>query len=172
MGALLALLLALCAIPIRGGARGGEGVTERFFANIAEGTHEEFISRLPDNPIPTYFLLAKKGSDNQHADIAAHTDIPIGIFRDVTEAVGGDDDLTLPVAIALFGAASETRKVAINSTVNEGDFLVADDGGYGKTLPTSGGGTAYVFGRALMAGAAGDVIEFDPTLPRPVSVAS
>jgi hypothetical protein len=145
---------------------------EKVFSNIAEGTHEEFISRLPDNPIPTYFLLAKKGSDNQHADIAAHTDIPIGVFRDITAAVGGGDDLTLPVSVALFGAARETRKVALNSTVAEGDFLVADDGGYAKTLPTSGGGTAYVFGRSLMGGAAGDVIEFDPTLPHSVTIAT
>jgi len=143
---------------------------ERLFTNIAEGVHEEFISRLPDTAIPAYFLLAKVGSDNEHAAIASHTDIPVGIFRDTTLAVGGADDLTLPVAIALFGAAEETRKVAINSTVNEGDFLVADDNGYAKTLPTSGGGTAYVFGRALMAGAAGDVIEFDPTLPRPTAI--
>ncbi len=145
---------------------------ERLFCNIAEGTHEEFISRLPDNPIHTYFLLAKKGSDNQHADIAAHSDIPIGVFRDVTAAVGGGDDLTLPVSVALFGAARETRKVSINSTVAEGDFLVPDDGGNAKTLPTSGGGASYIFGRALMAGAAGDVIEFDPTLPYHVTIAT
>ncbi|GEM_PF-2335422 len=171
---MLAIILAtaLLAAFILRRRPGKPGTGERLFANIAEGTHEEFISRLPDNPIPAYFLLAKMGSDNQHADIAGHADIPIGVFRDTTLAVGGADDLTIPVAIALFGAAEETRKVVLNSNVNEGDFLVADDNGCAKTLPLHGGGTAYVFGRALMAGAAGDVIEFDPTLPRPTAIPS
>ena len=175
---LVVLVLAALIYPWREGQIRRQGRSqvqlgnERVFSNIAEGTHEEFISRLPDNPIPAYFLLAKIGSDNEHADIATHTDIPIGVFRDTTLAVGGTDDLTLHVSIALFGAAEETRKVAINSTVAEGAFLVADDGGYAKTLPTSGGGTTYIFGRALMAGAAGDVIEFDPTLPYLVTIAS
>ena len=43
--------------------------------------------------------LCEDGERPDHAAVAAHTDIPFGIFHDVTEAVEGMDDLTIPVAI-------------------------------------------------------------------------
>ena len=140
---------------------------KRVFANIGEGTHGDFnggFSKLPDAAIGTRYLFAKPGTDADHAAVAGHTDIPYGIFQDTTLGVGGMDDLTMPVAIRTLGAASETRRIALNSTVALGDYLVADDGGYAKTLPTASG-TYYICGRALMAGVAGDTIEMDPCLP-------
>jgi hypothetical protein len=150
--------------------RGGEmneDVEQMVFSNIGEGTHGDVnggFSKVPDVALATRYLFAKPGSDADHATLAAHTDIPYGIFQDTTSQIGGGDDLTMPVAIRAMGSASMTRLVAINSTVALGDFLVPDDGGYAKTLP-SATGTYYICGRALEAGLAGDTIEMDPCLP-------
>jgi hypothetical protein len=154
-----ALLLATLSL-LRPRLAAGRAAGTMLLANLSEGVHEEFITRFPDNAVATRYLIAKAGSDAGHADICTHTDIPLGIFYD--ESPGGTD-LTDPLAIGLLGAADETRKVAVNSSVAVGDWLVPDDNGFAKTLPGTAG--AYnVIGRCLKAGDATNnpIVEFDP----------
>lgn len=126
------------------------------------------ITLIPDVQIATKYLLGKIGSDAQHVDLCGVGDIPLGVIQDSTDTAGATD-LVTGLAVAHFGSASATRKVAINSNVAKGDLLVPGAGSYAKTLPTGGQGKFYVFGKALQAGGAGDVIEFDPILPVPQS---
>ena len=73
----------------------------------------------------------------------------------------------------LLGCGGRTRKVAVNSTVNQDDLLVADANGYAKTLPAAAGtpATYWIIGSAQQAGTASGVaatptvIEFIPCLP-------
>jgi hypothetical protein len=151
-----------------------------FLANIAEGRHKHgAFTRLPAVEIPknattggrAYFLASNTGTVGQ-ATLAGVGSIPIGVWNDSTDrgSFGGNifTDLTIPLAIHLFGSTDETELVSINSNVALGDLLTCDANGYAKTLPATAG-INYVFGRALQAGAAGDNIEFDPILPKPGS---
>jgi len=161
------IALAVWLKPNRSAIAGGASM---ILFNIGEGTHGDQyggISLLPDAALSTRFLVAKVGATpGTTAAICTSTDIPLGIFQDQTLAVGGADDLTMPVAIRLFGSATETRKVAINSTVSYGDWLIVDSAnpGFAKTDPATASTTVWVIGRALLAGAAGDTIEMDPFL--------
>jgi hypothetical protein len=152
--------------PLRSGLCTGVMI----LSNIGEGRHSDTyggISLLPDVALPTRYLVAKVGATpGVTANICTSADIPLGIFQDQTLAVGGADDLTNPVAIRLFGSATETRLVAINSTVAYGDWLIVDSAnpGFAKTDPATASTTVWIIGRALLAGAAGDTIEIDPFL--------
>lgn len=130
-------------------------------SNIGEGEHIEFISLYPDAAIGTRFLIAKQGTVPANGDLCGVNDVPIGVWYDET---GTTTDLTQKRAIGLLGARKTTMRVAINSTVTLGDLLVPGAGSYAKTLPAAGvTPVSYnVIGRALRAGVAGDVIEFDP----------
>jgi len=166
---------------------GAPGLLSRLFgprtyglANIDEGSHPKgHITRFPDVAIPApsgggiLYLLAKNSATVGNATLAGVGDIPIGVWNGTTTrgTFGGTttDDLSVPLVIKLFGATAETQLVSINSNVALGDLLVCDANGYAKTLPSATPGAYYVIGRALKAGAAGDNIEFDPTLPIPRS---
>ena len=164
----LAAFALLALVPIIRAARrkAESGEPETLFANIAEGVHQEFFSRLPDVALGSYFLLAKAGSDADHAALCGAADVPIGIYQDTTLGQFGATQLDMPLSIKALGAGAFTAKVAINSTVALGDLLVPAASGYARTLPAAGAtpATYYVIGRALRGGAAGDVIEIDPTL--------
>ncbi len=68
------------------------------------------------------------------------------------------------VNIALLGVANGTLKVALGGTVAAGDMLQSNgDGTASKLLTTTG--TFYNVGRALQAGVAGDIIEFQHSFP-------
>jgi hypothetical protein len=71
----------------------------------------------------------------------------------------------------LLGGTVGTQKVALNSTVALGDALTPDAAGYARTLPTADG-VYWVFGNALQAGVAGDVIEFLPCFPKQIQYAT
>ena len=132
------------------------------FANIAEGSTERGSkSYLPDVAIANRFAIVILGSTANNITLsAANTDLPLGICTDAPEA----GNLEVPVNVEVFGAARGTRKVLLSGTVAAGDFLQSNgDGGAIKLLTTTG--TFYNLGRALQAGAAGDVIEFAPTFP-------
>jgi hypothetical protein len=61
-------------------------------------------------------------------------------------------------------------KVQCGGTVAAGDLLQSNGDGTAIKLKTTTG-SWYYFGRALQAGASGDIIEFAPTLPVKVVVA-
>jgi hypothetical protein len=124
--------------------------------NIAEGVHNGNITKKSDAAITTRYIFGKKGSDDDHiAACTTDTDNPYGVITD--EATAAEEI----VNVALLGAAQETRRITLGGTVAVGDFLQCDAVGKGKKLSTASG-TYYIVGRALMAGVAGDVIEFDP----------
>jgi len=126
------------------------------FANIAEGTHAGNITKKTDGAITTRYLLAKRGSDDDHiTPCTAATDIPLGVITD--EAAAAEE----PVNMALLGSRGETLRITLGGTVAQGDFLTTDSTGKAQKLPATTG-TYYIIGRALAAGVSGDVIEFDP----------
>ena len=161
-----ALLWRAAAADRRGRHRAG-----RFAANVAEGTRES-DSLIPDVTVPARYLLAKRGSDTAHFTLAGAGDRPIGVCADQS-STSGIPLPGLPLRVDLFGCGACTKKVAINSTVNQDDLLVADANGYAKTLPAASGTatTYWVIGSAQAAGTASGVaatptvIEFIACLP-------
>jgi hypothetical protein len=132
------------------------------FANIGEGQSSTGNkSYLPDVAIANRFNLVIIGSSqNNITPSAANTDIPLGVCTDAPDSTL----LDVPVNVAILGSANGTLKVVLNGTVNAGDMLQSNgDGTAIKLLTTTG--TFYNIGRALMAGVAGDTIEFAHTLP-------
>jgi hypothetical protein len=132
------------------------------FANIAEGSAATGNkSYLPDTAIAGFFNLVILGSSqNNITPSSANTDIPLGICTDSPDSTL----LDVPVNVAVLGCANGTLKVVLGGTVNAGDMLQSNgDGTAIKLLTTTG--TFYNIGRALMAGVAGDTIEFAHTFP-------
>ena len=135
-------------------------------ANVAEGQSLTGLKTyISDSTFGTRYRLGKTGSAATNvAIINAATDKPRSVVTD--EGVSGD-----AVTCAMLGATVGTLKIAINSTVAEGDTLTPDATGYGRTLPTADG-TYWIFGTALQAGVAGDIIEFVPCFPRQIQYAT
>ncbi|MDB6022611.1 MAG: hypothetical protein JWQ04_2468 [Pedosphaera sp.] len=132
------------------------------FCNIAEGTAGTGNkSYLPDAAITNRFNLVIIGSSqNNVTPSAANTDIPLGVCTDAPEST----NLDVPVNVAVLGCANGTLKVVLGGTVAAGDMLQSNgDGTAIKLLTTTG--TFYNIGRALMAGVAGDTIEFAHSFP-------
>jgi hypothetical protein len=132
------------------------------FANIGEGQAATGNkSYLPDAAITNRHSLVILGSAATNVTpSSANTDIPLGICTDAPETA----NLDVPVNVALLGCAHGTLKVVLGGTVAAGDMLQSNgDGTAIKLLTTTG--TFYNLGRALMAGVAGDTIEFAHTFP-------
>jgi hypothetical protein len=95
------------------------------------------------------------------ANLASST--PWGIAEDTTDTI--TNDLAIPLAVSLLSNASDrTQKVAVNSNVAVGDWLIPDTTNpiYGMTDP---GLNLNRFGRAITAGVAGGTVEFAPCVP-------
>jgi hypothetical protein len=138
------------------------GSSEVAFANIAEGSAASGNkSYLPDVAITNrYNLVIIGSSQNNVTPSAANTDIPLGVCTDSPDSTL----LDVPVNVALLGCSNGTLKVVLGGTVNAGDMLQSNgDGTAIKLLTTTG--TFYNIGRALMAGVAGDTIEFSHSFP-------
>jgi hypothetical protein len=132
------------------------------FANIGEGSAATGNkSYLPDTAIAARFNLVILGSAATNiTPSSANTDIPLGICTDAPDSTL----LDVPVNVAILGCANGTLKVVLGGTVAAGDLLQSNgDGTAIKLLTTTG--TFYAIGRALMAGVAGDTIEFAHTFP-------
>lgn len=132
------------------------------FANIGEGNARTGNkSYLPDSAIPNrYNLVIFGGSINYVTPSAANTDFPLGVCTDSADSA----NLDVPVNVAILGCANGTLKVVLGGSVSVGDLLQSNgDGTAIKLLTTTG--TFYTIGRALMAGVAGDTIEFAHTFP-------
>lgn len=128
--------------------------------NIAEGTHEDDITRLADAALTTRFLAVKVGTDAAHIAVpTAVTDVCIGVTSD--EAAAAED----PVNVQLLGARCRTVKVTAGAVIAAGALVAPMVGGKVQTAVA----TQYPIGRALKAAAAdGDVIEIDPVVPTQV----
>jgi hypothetical protein len=135
------------------------------FANIGEGqAGTGNKSYLPDTAIASRYNLVIIGSSQYNiTPSSANTDLPLGICTDSPDATL----LDVPVNVALLGCANGTLKVVLNGSVNAGDLLQSNGDGTAIKLLTTAG-TFYAIGRALMAGVAGDTIEFAHTFPQKV----
>lgn len=130
-----------------------------FLANVAEGTHENALTRLADAAITARFLLVKIGSDAAHVALAGVSDIPLGIATD--EPAAAED----AVNVEVLGIGERTLLGVASAAIAAGDLLVPAANGKLRALPTSAG-SYYVIGRALAAASAdGDKVEFVPSFP-------
>lgn len=158
---ILTALLLLAVLPFIGRTlRGAQN-----FANalIAERWPNGRKTYLPDAAFSaSRYLLAKAGSDTDHIDICTADDIPIGVVTDETPVSG---DLTVPLNVDLFGAATGTQIGVAAAAIAANALLVSADAGQIRTLPGVTG-TYSIIGKALKAGAAqGDQVPFVPCFP-------
>jgi hypothetical protein len=133
-------------------------------ANIAEGTHEDSITKLADAALTTRFLVVKVGTDIDHIAACGANDDPLGICTDEPSAAERE------VNVDLLGTAKSTRKAVASEAITAGDRIFTAAAGKVSDL-SAVAGTYYCIGRALQAAAVdGDVIEFEPCFPIAVTV--
>jgi hypothetical protein len=121
------------------------------------------ITRIADAAIATRWMLVTFGATPASTIKVNPTNgTPIGVIDDTTDSLGSD--LTIPVNVNLLGGSDRTLKVAINSAVTAGDYLIRDatTAGYAMTDPLTANTTVFQIGRALQSGVAGQAIEFAP----------
>ena len=132
----------------------------RLFSNeFPCGVHENgVVTYQSDTALTPRYSVVKLGSDDTHVVVTtANTEIPIGIAIDETTAAAGY------ATVQLFGAIKGTVRMIASTTITAGAFVVCTAAGQVMPLPTSGGATVYIIGRALHgASAQGDVIEVTP----------
>lgn len=127
--------------------------------NVGEGTHDGGrITLKVDATVTTRYLLAKQGSDVDHADICGASDIPLGVFTD--EAAAIEDQ----VAVEVLGPNTRTLLMVPSETMTYDDDVYAAAAGKVQDLPTAPG-TYYKVGKALSAGVADGLIEVAPCFP-------
>lgn len=155
---LLAVLLCGIGLAVLAVTRRRGGLT---LSNITEGrSWTGKKTYLNDAAVTGRYRVGKLGSDAAHVALCtATTDISIGVIEDETATSSG-----WPLEVALHGQGGGTRLVLLNGTVAAGDELVPDATGAAVKLPATTG-TYYPFGRALMAGVAGDQIECTSMAP-------
>jgi len=171
---LTAVALLLAALPwlITRAKAAGEFLTNAISAiNI---THKGSGTRLADASFTARYLLAKQGSDATHIAICTASDKPFAVVPDMTPTTDqANSDLSYPLPINMLGLNEDTERMVASGAIAVDDMLVPDAGGKVKTLPTSGGGTTYVVGKAVTAAAANnDLIEAIPCFPYLVTIPS
>lgn len=128
-------------------------------ANIAEGTHEDSVTKLADAAITTRYLLVKKGTDTNHIATCGANELPVGVCEDEPSAAEE------PVNVALFGCAQRTRLMVASEAITSMQEVYTAASGKIQNEPAVAG-TYYRVGRALTdASADGDVVEVDPYPP-------
>lgn len=132
--------------------------------NIAEGTHEEGVTKLTDAALTARFLLVKPGSDADHIAVNGAADKPLGVCTD--EAAAAEEY----VNVANLNATDETRKMVASEAIDAGEDIYTAASGKVQDEPASAG-TYYRIGRArTAAGTDGDIIEVEPHAPVKVVV--
>jgi hypothetical protein len=128
--------------------------------NIAEGTHEDTITKLADAAQLTRFLLVKAGSDAEHIAVNGANDLPLGVCPDEPSAAEAE------ATVQLFGCARSTRLMVASKPIAANVEIFTAAAGKVQDAPVAPG-TYYRVGRALRAvGADGDVFEVDPYPPQ------
>jgi hypothetical protein len=140
LAALTVLVIALCART--------KNLTG--FANIAEGTHTDSVTKLTDAAITTRHLLYKVGSDADHIAVAGANDVAIGTVAD--EASASEEY----VAVDLLGKGPTKRMVANAAMTTTG--VPVFQAAAGKIALT---GQRQVGILLQTSGADGDVVEVD-----------
>lgn len=134
------------------------------FFNIAEGVHEEGMSKAADAALTARFLLVKPGSDADHIAVNGAADKPSGIATDEAEDA---EDL---VNVASLNATDETRKLVASEAIAHGADLYTAASGKVQDEPAVAG-TYWRIGKARQAASANnDVIEAETHSPIKVVV--
>lgn len=137
-------------------------------------THAGRGTRLADASFTSRYLLAKIGSDYAHINICGAADIPFAVVDDMTPAQDqANSDLSYPLPVDILGTCEDTKRLVASAAIAVGDMVVPAASGQVKTLPTAGGGSTYIIGRAMTAAlAAGDLIEVATCFPIPTAIPS
>lgn len=169
---LLGALLSAAVLSILRPRRIGE-----YFANnalIVSVFPKGRTSRLADASFTSRYLLAKAGSDASHIAICTASDVPLGVVPDMTPTPDqANSDLSYPLPLNLLGLNEDTERMIAAAAIAVDAFVVPAAAGQVKTLPTSGGGTTYIVGRALSAAVAqNDQVNILPCFPYQVTIAT
>lgn len=155
----LMIIAALMLLPVLAAALCARRASHlTVFANIAEGTHTDSISKLTDASIATRHLLYKVGSDATHIAISGATDLPIGVVAD--EATAAEEWVSLD----LLGSNTTRRMVASEAMATTGVSVYAAASG---KIALSG--TVKVGTLLQTASADGAVVEVQSCVPQIVS---
>ena len=171
---ILALLLVAAMLGFTN-KRSFKGGLEQFANGLLVNiTAKGRATRLADASFTLRYLLAKPGSDASHIAICTASDVPVGIVPDQTPTTDqANSDLSYPLPVQLLGLSEDTERVVASAAIALGAYVVPAAAGKVRTLPTSGGGTTVIIGRALTAaGADLDLIEIAPCFPIPTTIAT
>ena len=133
--------------------------------NIAEGTHEDSVTKLADAAITTRHLLVKQGSDADHIAVCGANDDPSGVCDDEPSAAEKEANVNL------LGVIHRTVLMVASEAITAGERVFTAASGKVQDEPTDPG-TYYCVGRAMTAASAdGDEIEVEPCFPIALVVA-
>ena len=138
---------------------------------VADGIHEQgFLTKLADAAFASRYLLVQFGTDADHVALADATHAALGPCYEAPSA--NDVAIGVPIRVDLFGKKG-TKLVVASAAVVAGATLIQAAAGKVVTLPTSGGGTGLVIGRALTAASGdGEVLEVQDCVPYAVTIAT
>lgn len=99
--------------------------------------------------LATAYLIAKFGADDDTLSQAtASTEELVGVFQHTTSATGDE------VRVMLDGIT----RVALGGTVTRGNYITSDANGKAIAAAPGAGVNAYIIGKSLASGVAGDII--------------
>ena len=126
-------------------------------SNIAEGTHEDALSKKAKAAITTRNVLVSLDASNEdQVEICSTSGIPVGVATD--EASAGE-----MINVDLLGC-SRTLNILAGGTISGGDLLTIGTGGSVVVIPETAG-SYYCIGIALNSGVQGSYIEALTSLP-------
>lgn len=158
MNELLILMLAALAIGLAGFFLSPARHALQAW-NLAEGVHEDSITKKADGAITTRHLLMKQGSDADHAAACGASDFPIGVCND--EAAAAEDLIN----IQSLNANNETRLMVASEAITVDEPVYAAASGKIQDEPAVAG-TYFRVGVAKTAASAdGDQIEVETHAP-------
>lgn len=125
-------------------------------ANCSLGTHAEGkITYISSGPVKERYLLGT--IKDKKATLAGRNVRAIGILTDTAETFD-------PINMVILGSNIGTLKVRASMPINPGDLIAPDNAGRAANFASLPEGTHHIAGIALTQAAAGELVEFTPTL--------
>jgi len=128
-------------------------------SNAASGTHEKgAISFKAASAISQKYCFGALTSNANEIDLAGigSSTRAIAVISDEADAAGDF------VNASVIGATGSTMQVTAGASISIGDTITADANSLGVPVSAQSAGTYYVYGIALSAAAAGELVEFAP----------
>ncbi len=132
-------------------------------SNVATGIHAGGnITYLASAAISSKYLFGAAASTEGQIALAGSANTSsgkraIGVITDEADAAGD------PVNVTILGAAGATMKVTAAESITVGSLLTSNSASKAVKLSGQSAGTYFVYGIALTAAAAGELVEFAPT---------